>query len=410
MLTSAVNSLVDRLLSAYPPTRSYGISDFSGDPMPVPVRDYLRQELRARLGRVVPEPEAWIDDEHDDVARAQRAYLDVLARHQRVPAHAWEGILDRACDETMRVLVRPASTLADLVFEDGRATAAPDEVLGKLDYFSFYPYFREVVEAYVEQKNVASFDRSRLEALLKRVDREMTSDYGPAEWVRLLRPLSSVLRAAGFRDEIPSDLLAAFLHEKGAEAALNRLHNGFESDERVPTDALAGLFRPDAGDGAAAGRPQRPEPVQEDRSPTEREPIPLWKQFEQSEVVIKDEHVAQSARSGPGEPLWKQFRGASDTAQTVRSPHRTMTNARFEDLEMEVLGPRGARNRELFIRHLFAGDRNEYESTVRKLQSIGTWAEASKVIAQEVFLKHQVNIYSDPAVAFTDAAEMRYRR
>ena len=87
-----------------------------------------------------------------------------------------------------------------------------------------------------------------------------------------------------------------------------------------------------------------------------------------------------------------------------------MTNARFEDLEMEVLGPRGARNRELFIRHLFAGDRNEYESTVRKLQSIGTWAEASKVIAQEVFLKHQVNIYSDPAVAFTDAAEMRYRR
>src|SRR5690606_40504882 len=37
-------------------------------------------------------------------APARRAYLDVLARHQRVPAHAWEGILDRACDETMRVL------------------------------------------------------------------------------------------------------------------------------------------------------------------------------------------------------------------------------------------------------------------------------------------------------------------
>jgi hypothetical protein len=79
-------------------------------------------------------------------------------------------------------------------------------------------------------------------------------------------------------------------------------------------------------------------------------------------------------------------------------------------LERSVLGPSGPRNRELFLDELFEGDVDEYAATLQRLLGAPSWAEASKIIAEDVFRKHQVNIYSDPAVLFTDAAELRYRR
>lgn len=411
MVTTVVNSLVDRLLEAFPPTRSYGLSDFSGNPMPGPVRDFLKQEMSVRLARAVlePGPDSWIDVDHGEVHRARNAYLKALAMHQRIPAHAWEGVLDRACDECVRVLVRPASSLAAIVFEDGSETIEPADLLAKFDYFAFYPYFREVVEAYVEQKGIASINSARLEGLLNRIDREMSSDNGPADWIRLLRPLLSVLRAAGYSDDVPVEVLTAFLDEKGADAALHRLRNHYEERGRVSTGVLAELFQPEAGDGAAASRPQ-PEPRPEDRPAPQRDPVPLWKQFEQGRVVKEDEPVVEPSRGPSGEPLWKQFRSAPESKSVTRPSGRPLPEVPFSELEAEVLGRRGVRNRDLFIRHLFSGDRDAYEAILRKLRSVTSWSEASKVIAQDVFLKYQVNIYSDPAVAFTDAAESRYRR
>jgi len=75
-----------------------------------------------------------------------------------------------------------------------------------------------------------------------------------------------------------------------------------------------------------------------------------------------------------------------------------------------VLGEPGLRNRELFITHLFNGDRSAYLRVLRLLRDTPTWAEASQLIAREVFRRYQVNIYSEPAVAFTDAVERRYRK
>ncbi len=135
---------------------------------------------------------------------------------------------------------------------------------------------------------------------------------------------------------------------------------------------------------------------------------PLWKQYEQGGPTEEPVVEAPAQNGASSEPLWKQFR------KTPESPARKSSTASgaespLADLERAVLGARGARNRDLFVRHLFSGDREEYESTLRKLQDVGSWSEASKVIAQDVFLRHQVNIYSDPAVAFTDAAESKYR-
>ena len=77
-------------------------------------------------------------------------------------------------------------------------------------------------------------------------------------------------------------------------------------------------------------------------------------------------------------------------------------------LEHTVLGERGARNRDLFIQCLFHGKEQAYEAVLQRLEGARDWSEASQPIANEVFLKHQVNIYSPPAVTFTEAVEARF--
>lgn len=412
MVTTVVNELFDRLIEAFPADRSYSPRDFNMDPMPDSVSDYLTHEMRMRLQQAVPHVGAaqWVEANHQDVRRARASYIEALASRQRIPADEWSEALRKACDAAMRYLVWPSSTLADTVY-DGVGEADPDRIYSRLGYFTAYPYFQEVIEAYFEQKSISAIDRDRFEGLVNRIDRQMTSDYGPAEWRKLLRPLLDVLGSVGYDQEIPTDVLSAFLLEKGADEYATRLRKGYGADGFVPADELGDVFRREVEPEPSSSR-RRPEREPVEMPNREQGPVPLWKQYEQGSPE-DDQVVETSTRaSGSSEPLWKQFRKAPENGSghaANSKPAAKAPDSPLADLERAVLGARGARNRDLFVRHLFSGDRDEYESTLRKLQNVGSWSEASKVIAQEVFLRHQVNIYSDPAVAFTDAAESKYR-
>lgn len=74
-----------------------------------------------------------------------------------------------------------------------------------------------------------------------------------------------------------------------------------------------------------------------------------------------------------------------------------------------MLGEVPARNRALFVRHLFGGDLDDYERVLHLLAGAPSWQMASQIIGREIFRQHQVNIYSDAAVAFTDAVQARYQ-
>jgi hypothetical protein len=74
------------------------------------------------------------------------------------------------------------------------------------------------------------------------------------------------------------------------------------------------------------------------------------------------------------------------------------------------MADRGPSNRALFIRELFGGSQSDYRQTLERLHEAPNWTRASQIIAQDVFRTHQVNIYSKPAVLFTNAVEDRFRQ
>ena len=151
------------------------------------------------------------------------------------------------------------------------------------------------------------------------------------------------------------------------------------------------------------------EPAEEEQ---DDEPQPLWQRFQRSmsnstsnnptppessnekrAAKLEDRSDASSG------PLWTRF-------QPTKSSPETGDN--LTTLEREVLGPK-AEKRELFIQELFGGSREDYRHVLNRLQDAPDWSRASQIIAEDVFRAHKVNIYSEPAVAFTDAVEARYQ-
>jgi hypothetical protein len=125
-------------------------------------------------------------------------------------------------------------------------------------------------------------------------------------------------------------------------------------------------------------------------------PVPLWKRFfSRDPEAVSDDDDAPPAPPSPEAP-----------APSPVAPARTGS---LDALEKSVLGPTSSAQRKRFIKHLFGGDAGKYATVLHTLDGIGSWTEASQIIARDVFRPSRVNIYGEHAVAFTDAVESRFR-
>lgn len=468
MITTIAQALFDRLIDAFPPDRTYGRSDIRRDPMPEALADYLEQVLHMKLRDTLPESnlqDSWVDLQEAEVPEAHARFMEVMKRHQAFPAFVWADFLKNACQQTLYLVIQPTASLIDSVFDP---LGTPVRVRTMRDRMGLYPAkipYQEVLEIWLEEQGDEPVGRDRFEEFLHQADRQLASGGSPEDWLRLFDPLVNVLATAGY-GEVPTEFVKAFLQEKGAEKMLRRLEQQFGSEESIPFDKLEVLFASDAAEsvksaGKAASAPTRP-------AERRQEPQPLWKRFAQDRDGVSSTTESPTSSSSPaesvnnsGEPRWKQFRTGSpppaaeevleNTVPTERMPAENGASAEIETatqpepsvriftlershsvlpknesvvsdtsadageaptgltrLEHTVLGERGARNRDLFVQCLFQGKEQAYEAVLERLEGARDWSEASQTIADEVFLKHRVNIYSPPAVTFTEAVEARY--
>ncbi|HET6528481.1 MAG TPA: hypothetical protein VFG39_06990, partial [Balneolaceae bacterium] len=56
----------------------------------------------------------------------------------------------------------------------------------------------------------------------------------------------------------------------------------------------------------------------------------------------------------------------------------------------------------IFITEIFGGSERAFDKAVEKIVTFDNWRSASKFIEKGVFKRNHVNMYSEPAVNFTD--------
>ncbi|MEM1127312.1 MAG: hypothetical protein AAGI71_11725 [Bacteroidota bacterium] len=427
MLSSVARSLTEALLTATPTAPAYRVETLTH--LPPIIRAVLEQRLHEQVSEVVHEvyhAADWFESAAPEVQEALHRLQDAAQQQARIPADAWPTLLAEATREALDYLVDPQSTLAQRLDTEGGLLTAP-AVTGRVGALSTYGYFAEVLTAYLDDRGPQVLAPDRLRTLLQRIDRQMTADYGADRWLRLLAPLLATLHPLQAEPGAPAGLLARFFEAK-QHPALAQAFAQMAPDAWLDREALyAQVDRTLAAPAVPTVRdpdPVKPSPVEPPRteaSPpaaeeTKNTPKPLWQTFQRNQPEATVPPPPATPESS-GEPRWKQFQRpaaeatelAGDGSAAASVPSAPSDPATLADLEATLFGQRGMRNRTLFVDHLFDGSPMLYEAVLRQLQDAETWQEASRIIAQEVFRKHRVNIYSDPAVAFTDAVEARYR-
>jgi hypothetical protein len=451
MSTSTLaDPLFERLRRSFPADRAYTSADWDAETMPSPVRHYLdhllhhygQQEAdrlrRARTDRV--------DYHHPETDQAARTFFEAIKNHAQVPADQWAGTLRTATRRTTNYLVRPVPTLTSFVFEEASGALPVSRVRWRMQFFGPYAYLRDAVQAFAKKQDRETLDPDPFEQVLRRVDEGMTADFNADRWLRLLDPLFETAHRATDRRQVPRILLRTFFEEKNASHIVERLatHEREEEADALSPDTLRSLIAaaptedsserrdapeapldPDLPDAPSATPPQSAESSADESAD---EAAPMWKQFEQH--ISRRSGETDAAEDDGSQPLWAQFQqrtspsdpgtdatpsSSAPTSQSTSNQSEPDDTARPVDhddlsaLERDVFGTTNPPNRSVYVEKLFQGDENAYRRALERLRTIETWSEASQIIAKDVFRVHQVNIYSDAAVHFTNAVEAGFK-
>ncbi|MDQ7040049.1 MAG: hypothetical protein Q9M35_03825 [Rhodothermus sp.] len=383
-MTEFIRLLTRQLQVAFPPSQAYPLHTLRRLGIPDALTHYLQHQAIARAEARLPSLDnTWFEVEAPEVQQTYQALCTRLRSHLRIPPQVWPELLSQSVQALVQYLTRPIHTLTTHIFSEDEVLPA-EKVLQRMHWFLPYAYFREAVALYVEEKQINQLQRRRFTELLHRIDRKLTADFDADAWLRLLRPLYELAALLPERPTaLPASLLIAFFAEKQQPYLVQRLQA--KGPALLTAETLHALI---------ADKPSITTESEEEAT------LPLWRRFQLQQTAPED---AQAPTIGTTPlPRWMQFYQKPLTEQIPEPP--------TADLEREVLGETGLRNRELFITHLFRGDRAAYERVLRRLRDTPTWTEASQLIAEEVFRRYHVNIYSEPAVAFTDAVERRYRK
>lgn len=419
MITTFSDALYDRLASIVGEGEAVDRNRFAHGALPVPIAHFLEHSLDHRIERetegLADVATGWIDPDRDELRIGRQAFVRLLARHAHFPAEEWPRELRQATIVVSSHLVRPVSTIVHFTFSTNHDELPAAEVARRIEYFVAYSYLKTALSAWIQRHGKERITRGQLHDLLTHVDRAMTTDWSPEEWSNALGPLDRLGRDAGYRG-IPVPLVEAFFDAKDNHVMGARLRSWAASSgsRTVASDELARILEPVREPvPAPSGSPDRtvqpptvaaPHPdTHVNRTPTTQTAAesadstvqPLWKQF-----AGRAAHPKPAALP-PGEegvPLWRRFRNVLDEAAEPTG---------LAALEQDLLGDAADRRAE-FVRDLFGGSNEAYGRVLGALRQSRGWPEASRLLADEVFRKYKVDIYSPTAVAFTNAVEARF--
>jgi hypothetical protein len=131
-------------------------------------------------------------------------------------------------------------------------------------------------------------------------------------------------------------------------------------------------------------------------------PQPLWTQFQKRTSPSGSANDA-SPSTAPG----TQPQSSSSSSQSTSRPSEAGND--LSTLERAVFGSGNPPKRDIYVQKLFQGDEEDYRRVLDRLRETERWSTASQIIASDVFRAHQVNIYSDAAVHFTNAVEAGFK-
>lgn len=449
-------AIENRVLDALPEGKKVDRHQLQTAQIPPGIRHFLLKTLDRRseleAADILDVRSQWFDVTDERFRLALQQAVHRLRETAHFPVQEWPRAMKQAVDEVLEYLIAPVPAVLGFIFREQEDSVTAQDLRRRAGFFSDYSYIGRAIEAYLDRKQDQRIARSEFSTTLALLDRKMTAGRTAEEWVSLISPLERLIRFGDAETNgIPVAFVLRFLQEKDLqdEADLLQRWSGssrstiltlstfktlFEEAPAAPSITSPSLFEPPpptppstsetATQSEEVGARKAREMSGAESTPPpplpDSEPVPLWKRFQ----VMASPKADSPSRKPDVEPLWKQYqkegdRPAPSSDQEQPIPGKPIPSspineppgqpsADLESLETQVLGSAAAR-RKMFIRELFKDDLVQYESVLRRLSQASDWSTASRLLANEVFRANKVDIYCEPAVAFTNAVENRFR-
>jgi hypothetical protein len=416
MRTALHLSILNEITRQLPDGFAWSRSGIEAASIPKGIRHFIVHVLDRRIEleteSIHEERSGWIDYTSTDVIEAQTRLRDAFLSSARLPGDEGPAVLRQAVEQVTNYLVEPLSTMIEFVFPEHAESTSSGDAVRRANYFSDYSHLAAAVSAFVQHRNVERISRSDLRSTLRQIDGVISGSFSGEDWTHHLGPLFDLLRfgnpgAGG----VAPELLAASFSDRGHTSLSSRLLSYYSSA------GLDIVSREDLSASIDASMEATQLPVVSDSEPG----VPLWKRFSGDEGVSPPDTAGPSPVSDTPDsvPLWMKFAEAESSStgerivdsaeQRHHDPVAKRSDAvESENIERRVLGSAVERSTE-FREVLFGGNSDDYRRVLQAIDAAENWTEATRILAGQVFRKYGVDIYSDIAVAFTDAVDVRFK-
>lgn len=361
------HSLRQRLDSGLPYTSLQSIIDRSD--VHSSVRAYLQAEARWWIHeeQAIRESNSRFDTLSDAMRRTLSEVDDLLYQYARFDNEELTATIDAAVKTRLNFLCRPRTTLKWFIYR-GEPTKPLYEILLRLDYLTDHAYLLQGLRQWAMSRGSDASTNEILsvvefERIIERIDNEAILDLSQEEFVGLLDGLYAFFAEADPDlppEAVPTEAVIIFLDDKGAVPLSQALERMLYREE-LRTLTRAKLI--EVIDGVIASIDAEPPSPLQELATAHSEP--------QSESISNEAGVASAL------DVLRQRISSFDAAAD-------------------------ADQRSKFLRKLFGGDLEEFDSVLRRVVSCTDWREAAGMV-DRYFAKKGIDPDSSTAMEFAQA-------
>lgn len=192
----------------------------------------------------------------------------------------------------------------------------------------------------------------------------------------------------------------------------------YEEPEEEPEEyGLSGMFRDDNSEEEESPEVSKEENEssaknEEKESNLQQEKVPDADQPDGNEKFVSEEETEGDLDDQPETPMWQRFMDPdeikeredqeSEEEDFVEEPIIDLTEEEPGEDEVNELFEYLEDSRSFFVKELFQDSERAYEEAVEELVAFEDWKKASKYIHENIFKRNMIDMYSEPAVDFTD--------
>ncbi|MCW9709149.1 hypothetical protein [Fodinibius salsisoli] len=329
-------------------------------------------------------------------------------------------------------------TLLRLFFEDkGRDQIADifdrrDDKLDRAEFIEILsaPDFTNTESAVLEDSDPAGEEPEKEEAPEAETPPQLDEVQEVPTSVEPAEEQPPVEKEFEFKEKQQEDKTGEDVEDDSEDLSLNTNFSEWETIQETPAngsdendDSISALFSdPEEQEGLGTlegadesqAEADEQQEIESDDQEEESEPLakpeeeedPIWMRFmsEEEKTVLAEEESAEDSPISFGEQLTED--NANDFDKQEEEPIIDSTEHKDEDLgkekEVERLEKQLADRHDHFVEAIFDGSEQAYEEALQNIVSFENWRQASKYIQKQVFSRNMVDLYSEPAVAFTD--------